>query len=880
MSRFVYKEDHLNEISFPLGGIGTGSVGISGTGRFVDWEIFNKPNKRSLNGFTHFAIKVEENGKVLDSRVMNSDLPPPYMGSEFGRGAKGNYGFGPDRYLLAGVPHFHSAVFSGEYPFARIDFQDETFPGTVALTAFNPLIPLNDKDSSLPVAMFMPEITNTGNVSRDYVVAFTVNNPLRKGQRCNRHLRQGHLHLVELASTCADEDDPDYGSLAVSVENDRAAWQENWYLGAWYDNLGIFWQDFTSPGDLKNRVYTSDELPEDGGESTATLTARITLAPGESVQLRFALAWSFPNMYNYWNPVTKNDQCCSDGCCCDDQPSGAGEPTWKNYYATLFADARETIVYIHREWQRLLDETLRFKTILYRSSMPEEALEALVSNISLLRGPTCLRLTDGSFYGFEGCHCDAGCCEGSCTHVWNYAYALPYLFPKLERSMRELDFKYNLRAAGDMAFRLQLPLGREQWKFRACVDGQMGGIIKMYREWQICGDTEWLRQYWPQVKKSLEFAWSPENGDRWDPEKKGYMEGRQHHTLDMELFGPNAWLSGFYLAALAAGQRMAQVVGDDASAQLYGEIFTRGKKWVDANLFNGEYFYQKLDLDDQSILAGYSDDSLIGQSLLQAYWNSEAGEIKYQIGEGSSIDQVLAQWHCDLIGLGDIFDRAKVRSALSSIYKYNYKPSFRQHFNPCRIYCLNDEAGTTICAWPEGKRKPVVPAPYSEETMHGFEYQAGIHMIINGLEKEGLEVVKAVRDRYDGKKRNPWNEFECGSDYARSMATYALLPAYSGFISEMSRRHLTFNPLHAGDEVQFFWSVDSAWGEIRFRETGIELEVISGKLQLESISLPETEKIVDVIISGKPQNYEIQNGEIRFARQLEITEGNVLTCEK
>ena len=119
--------------------------------------------------------------------------------------------------------------------------------------------------------------------------------------------------------------------------------------------------------------------------------------------------------------------------------------------------------------------------------------------------------------------------------------------------MRELDYKYNLRDDGGMPFRLQLPLGSEMWKFRPCVDGQFGGVIKVYREWKISGDTEWMRRLWPSVKKSIEFAWAETNEDLWDPEKKGVITGRQHHTLDMELFGPNSWLTGFYLAALKAG---------------------------------------------------------------------------------------------------------------------------------------------------------------------------------------------------------------------------------------------------------------------------------------------------------------------------------------
>ena len=81
--------------------------------------------------------------------------------------------------------------------------------------------------------------------------------------------------------------------------------------------------------------------------------------------------------------------------------------------------------------------------------------------------------------------------------------------------------------------------------------------MKVYREWKICGDTEWLRACGPNVS-AIAFAWHPDNEDRWDPDKTGVLWGRQHHTLDMELFGPNAWLTGFYLGALKAAAEMAE----------------------------------------------------------------------------------------------------------------------------------------------------------------------------------------------------------------------------------------------------------------------------------------------------------------------------------
>src|SRR5699024_7343399 len=117
--------------------------------------------------------------------------------------------------------------------------------------------------------------------------------------------------------------------------------------------------------------------------------------------------------------------------------------------------------------------------------------------------------------------------------------------------------------------------------------------------------------------------------------------------------------------------------------------------------------------------------------------------------------------------------------ALNSIFKYNFKKSMRNEFNAARIYALNDEAGVKICAWPDDADKPFIPITYSDEVFNGMEYQVATHMIQEGMLSEGFEIVKGIRDRFDGENRNPWNEFECGSNYARSLASFALIPAIS-----------------------------------------------------------------------------------------------------
>jgi non-lysosomal glucosylceramidase len=470
-----------------------------------------------------------------------------------------------------------------------------------------------------------------------------------------------------------------------------------------------------------------------------------------------------------------------------------------------------------------------------------------------------LRLTDGSFYGFEGCIEDIGSCEGSCTHVWNYAYALPFLFPKLERSMRDLDFQYNQREDGRMSFRLMLPVGRGKSDFTACADGQFGGVLKAYRDWKLSGNEDWLRSHWGTIKRNLSYAWAETNEDRWDADRDGVLEGRQHHTLDMELFGPNAWLNGYYLAALKAGAEMAAYFGEEETAKLYLELFEKGKAWTDKHLFNGEYYYQHVELNDRSLLEQFdSSQSLFGEGCVKAYWNEEAGEIKYQIGEGCSIDQVSAQWHANMIGLGEIFDREQTRKALASIYKYNFKISMRHEVNTWRNFSLNDEGGLLICTWPEGKYRPAVPLTYASETMTGFEYQAAAHMLQEGFIDKGLSVVRAIRDRFDGEKRNPWNEFECGSNYARSMASYSLLTALGGFEFDMRSGHIGFTPIINQDHFRCIWSLDSGWGVFTSEAGVLSVQVLRGELRLQSFAsgLLSSRKVVCVQCEGEEMAYQ------------------------
>lgn len=511
--------------------------------------------------------------------------------------------------------------------------------------------------------------------------------------------------------------DKEYGDMTIAIDRKDGMYQEYWNRGEWRDKVTTFWYDLTD-GTFKNRHYD-----EAGKGDVCSAGASEVIDRKHRKSFRFLISWNIPNNYNYWEP-------------CKDE--NGNDITWKNYYAMMFADSAASSFYSLDNWDSLYRQTNRFCRSLHSSTLDKAVIDAVSSTISVLKSPTVLRLENGSFYGWEGVNELEGSCEGTCTHVWSYAYALCFLFPELERSLRDTEIKFNTDEYGKMSFRTKLPLGRYRSKFHPCVDGQMATIIKIYRDWKITGNNQWLQDNWDNMKSILEFAWSEYNPHEWDRDKDGVLEGRQHHTLDTEVFGPSSWLQGMYLAALKAAAEMAEFLGDFGKKDEYNRLFENGYKWTKEHLFNGKYFFHEVTLENKDITEHFNCAN---------YWNDEKGQLKYQIGEGCEIDQMLGQWHANICGLGDIFDKQQRRIALQSMMKNNFKQSLRNFTNMWRIYALNDEGGAVICNYPEDSNRPVIPIPYCDECMTGFEYSFAGLLISEGFTEEGLEVVRAIRDR-------------------------------------------------------------------------------------------------------------------------------------
>ena len=608
----------LNEVAFPLGGIGTGTISLGGRGNLRDWEIFNRPGKGVHMPFSFFALYFEGAGKKL-VRVLEGPIEPPFT-----------TGFGFKRVFVPGLPRMEKARFKGEYPFAEVELSDSQVPLEIRLEAFNPFIPLEADDSGIPAFVLRYRVKNTGSAPAKITIAGSIINPVgydgvgtvdglghdKFGQNVNEIRTTPTLRGLAMSSGKVKPGDAAFGTMALTTSWPDTTYLTHWVRGDWWDDLQIFWDDLAADGRLKDLAEASPSPDKQTDVGTLGLVA--TIGPGEEAVLPFIVSWNFPNVLNYFDVV----------------PEQRGR-IFKNHYATAFADAWAAAEYLQANLARLEKASRAFHDAFFATTLPPYVLDAVSSQASIIRTTTGFRLEGGNFFGFEGCGDQSGCCPLNCAHVWNYAQSLAFLFPALERTMRETDFLNNVKPDGAMMFRTSLPLGSGVlWDFKPAADGQMGRIISLYRDWQISGDTAWLKKLWPQAKKALDYAWK-----QWDADRDGLMEGEQHNTYDIEFFGPNSMMGAFYLGALKAGAAMAMAAGDVVSAKAYLAMYNKGRAAYDATLWNGEFYVQKYD---------------------------KVMETKYQYGEGCLSDMLLGQWLGMVAGLDRYLPADRIKSSLQA----------------------------------------------------------------------------------------------------------------------------------------------------------------------------------------------------------------------
>lgn len=821
-------QNTMQRADFPLGGIGTGTITLTAAGRLIDFQIFNRPSLGATAPYTFFSMYSKVGGKT-DARVLEAE---PYPDFYQGRG------YHPIHTM--GLPKFTSSEMEVQYPFANIDFVDAKLPLKVKLCAFTPFIPMRADDSGIPGIVFRYEVENTTTEEAEVLIASSMGNVHNyHGTDCfenylvssecqNIEKHEDGIAGVFMTGNAVPEDHLAYGNNAILTAEPGAEVRESWYQGGWYDGITDFWNNFT-----KGIIAVEPEVGTEGFSKVSMKSVRVgsvgvrkTIAPGAKEQFTFIMSWYMPNRIKGW---FEGDN---------------GGATMKNYYASLYADAWAVGCDLAKRLGELEDGSRRFAKALYATTLPEAVVDALASNIAVLRSTTCWRAPDGTFLAWEGSHEQMGSCHGTCTHVWNYAQTVAFLFPELEQSTRKNEFLWETDEDGKMTFRAQRRFGMPAWDMYAATDGQYGTIMRAYREWKLGGDRAYLEEIYPAVLRAFDYGLR-----EWDADGDGVPDSRQHNTYDIEFFGPNPLSTVMMLGAIRAIEEMAKELADDETVAKMQAQFVKTRDNFEKICWQGEYYAQKLD---------------------------DVDKYPYQFGDGCLTDQLLGQTIAYVCGLGALLPEDRLNSAANAIYRYNFLAG--ENRNPClqRLYVAKDEDGMVLCTWPNGG-VPRFPFVYSDEVWTGIEYQVATMLVYQGMEDKAVKMVEAIRKRFDGIRRSPWSEMECGHYYARAMASWGLLVAMSGFDCNVAHGEMTFAPTQPGRTL--FWSMGGAWGDVSFREDGISLRCDFGALKLKKLSVPGLERARCVRVGGNEVACKIENGAIFFEGEFELACDQTLSIE-
>lgn len=818
-----YKGEYLSRVAFPIGGIGAGMFCLEGTGAVSHMSIRNRPeiyNEPAM--FAAIEVKGLKNGvKVIEGPVPEWKI--------FGRRGSGN----GDAGATYGLPRFRHAEFISRFPFGTVTLKDADLPLKIKITGWSPFIPTDEDNSSLPVGCLEYSFTNSSKQRINAVFSFNTKNFLVTDHKAKNTIKPTQNGFVLVQEGTKEKPDAE-SSFAIFTDNNDTIVDHCWFRGGWWDPITMAWNDIRD-GNLKSRAPVEKDAPG------ASLFVPFSLSAGETKTVRLKFSWYTPiTTLHIGEVMAEGKKGCNaeTGCCSGPSDLGVetgrknSSPDYKPWYSSKFDNVNDVADYWKKNYSDLYKKTKLFSDAFYKSTLPPEVIEAIAANLTIIKSATVLRQYDGRLWSWEGCGDDAGCCSGSCTHVWNYAQAMPHLFPSLERTLRDTEFCENQNIEGHQGFRANLPISPLKHDFYAAADGQLGGIMKVYRDWRISGNSEWLAKIYPMVKVSMDYCIRA-----WDPRSKGIVEEPHHNTYDIEFWGPDGMCTSFYLGALKSITEMGTFLKKDISK--YQELYSKGRQYIETALYNGEYFIQKIEYKELNAPNPATAKSFGGNYSPEAIAMLQKEGPKYQYGTGCLSDGMLGAWIGRMCGMADFIDPQKITSHLLSVHKYNLKKNLSEHANPQRPnYALGNEGGLLLCTWPKGG-KLSLPFVYSDEVWTGIEYQVASHLMLMSKVKEGVEIVRYCRDRYDGRVRNPFNEYECGHWYARAMSSYGMLQALTGVKYDAVMKTLYIDS-KIGDFTSFI-STATGFGNVSLKAGKPELNIVYGNIDVKKVIVDSKE---------------------------------------
>lgn len=768
----TYTGNKLDRLALPVGGIGTGTLSVGGRGQLRDWEIINHSSKGFAPRHAFFAVSARQEERTLDCRLLEGALPEAVYEGTSGCPAQ-----------LPGVPRFSRVKCRTVYPFIEVALADAASPVEATLLSYNPFVPGDVEGSAWPVAVFEIELTNRTESEIEASVLLGCENfvgtdgvdSLPCKQR-NRSRISADLGAVLMDGSDLPLDSELRGDFVIAVERGGGRFTSGTGIrGTWGNDIRTLFEHFATHGEVTTPTKATTPL--------GSVCLARTLPAGKSDMWRFYVAWRFPNRLA-WS-----------------QDPQEARPVVGNHYARLGADAWRILQKFKPVLPGLREASVRFADALAGSDLPEPIREAALANLPALRSQTLFQTPDGRFFGYEGGHRDKriGGTIGSCTHVWGYDLATSFLFPAIARSFRELQFGPSQHPDGAISFRTALPLKEALRYEKVAADGHLASIIGFYRDANLASNPNWARALWPRVRQAILFCWQEGS---WDANKDGVMEGCQHNTMDVDYYGPNPLMQSLYVTALRCGAELSIRFGDTELMETCHRLAGAGARYLEKQLFNGEYFEQQI------------PRSTIGMKIDPRLACGRTGyrhQPDYQIGPGVLIDQMMGGLHACVCGVAEPASASIIHKALKSVIRYNYRRHIGRELNHMRAFALGQEPGVLMATWPRDGN-PAIPFPYYCEVMTGFEHALAAHLLYHGEEAQAIQVIASLRSRYTGNQRNPFNEAEWGNHYARALASWGSVWAWTGQHYSAQSGELSFRD--PGQHVVWPWFAGEGWGTI------------------------------------------------------------------
>ncbi|XP_032237867.2 uncharacterized protein LOC5512611 [Nematostella vectensis] len=843
---FMYSNEALRAVALPLGALGGGSVALAGDGGLRQWQISGAVNHTAHVPNSFFAIRVEQTNSVkavaLQSNTWYDQTgfkPAAYISDHVVPEASKD--------LLKTIPGVKTITVGAKYPIAEVSYLSDEVPVQVHLEAFSPCIPLDSKNSGIPVIMFNFSVTNItssdaqvsllgslqniagwdglSDIGLDGPTGSWISNP-GFGSNLNYTLsKSGFFEGIGMFKPkLGDSKLNENGHVAIAVvPNDRDK-QIDRVLQ--YQSVKDLWSNFQK---LQFDGSVAPQLSPEGKTWNGAMCSTRNIAANATETFTFLLAWHFPHRYVNWSQ----------------SGFGINDPNSAYYIGTKYSEywknIEEVLFYSTSNLKDLQTKTRAFRDSMFDTSLPWQLVDSAAGRVSVLKSPNCMWHADGNFYGFEGCSPKEGCCPLNCTHVWNYEMALAKCFPDLERTMRNVDLLLQITPTAVIPSRTTVPLTlRRVWTFwenytedpastMICVDGDVGTVLKTYREVRQGAPKTWFNKMWPQVKRIMKrWMTDLDNGT-------GVIPGPQPNTYDCTLYGVNVYISGYYLAGLRAAEKMAKIQNEPELAATYHQRFELGSAKIDKTLFNGSWYIQEVDSEHPVNV----------------------------VGDATWVDCLVGQWWAHALGLGYILSQKNIQSTLQNIFLKNHVERFVPATQAPRQFFDERDAGLRICVYPNDL--PKSPLLYhSEGAWTGLEYEYAELCFYEGLNDIGLKVLTDTRNKYDGTRRSPWNEIECGDHYARPMASFLLFEVASGqdwnFTSE-GLVNLSFAPRLSQTDFRGFFILGSCWGQyVQKGNDGmtsgtVELVIKYGDLKLAELRLASNAKNASARLSGQSADY-------------------------